>query len=115
VVERAAAGQVAKCAHSFCRTSGGGGRLTKYATGAVTAANSQFHAPARNQVQGGKETGGDGNVAHCRISDAGAQPQRAAVGGHQSEQRIRFLPQNMRVKDPTVLKSRFLRLASKAG
>src|SRR5207302_8857250 len=58
--------------------------------------------------------GSDGDVAHRRIGNAGAEMQFAGIGRHEREQRVRILPQNVGVENPTILESKLLGLTCKS-
>ena len=51
----------------------GGGLFAEDAAGAVATADAHLHAAVRDEIERGEEAGGDGDVAHGGICDAGAE------------------------------------------
>src|SRR6266403_1033232 len=64
--------QVAKDADEFFEIFESGWFFAENAPGAVTTADSEFHAAVRGEVESGEEAGGNSDVADGRICDAGA-------------------------------------------
>jgi len=92
--------QAAEDADEFLEVFERGGFFAEDAAGAVAAADAEFHAAVRGEIESGEEAGGDGNVADSGVGDAGAQVHFFCVGGHQGEQWEWFLPNHMRIEDP---------------
>src|SRR6266705_5355088 len=59
--------QVPEDADEFFKVFERGGFFPQHAAGAVAAADAQFHAPLRGQIEGGEQAGGDGDIAHRRV------------------------------------------------
>src|SRR5712692_3822210 len=106
--------QVAEDANEFLEIFERGGFFAEDATGAVAAADAQFHAAVGGEIQRGEEAGGDGDIAHCRIGDTGTKAHFFGVGGHEGEERERLFPDDMGVEDPAEGKARGLGVARKA-
>ena len=70
-VDRFAGVQIAEDADELLEVFERGGFFPQHAAGAVAAPDAQFHAPLRGQIEGGEQAGGNGDIAHRRICDAG--------------------------------------------
>ena len=109
-----ARGKIAELRHCGFQLRPTDGLLTHYAPRAVATADAKLHPSTRNQIQSCKQTGSYGQVTSRRIRNACAQMHALRVGRHQRQQGKRFLPQNMRIKNPAVFKSGVLRLPRQA-
>ena len=79
--------------------------LAEHAPGAVPAADAHHHPAAGDLVQRGERAGGHGGIARARVGDAGTDLDGPRVGGHQGEDRVDLLPEDVRVEEPRVLET----------
>src|SRR5882724_10326988 len=99
-IDRFAGVQVAEDADEFLEVFECGGFFPQHAAGAVAAPDAQFHAPLRGQIEGGEQAGGNGDIAHRRVCDASTQAHFFRIGGHERQERKRFLPDHVGIEDP---------------
>src|SRR6266705_3199876 len=92
--------QVAEDTDEFFKVFQRGGFFAEDAAGPVSAADTEFHAAAGSEVEGGEEAGGDGHIAYGGIGDAGAEAHFLGVGGHEGEERKRLLPDDVGIENP---------------
>src|SRR6267143_1458347 len=113
-VNRFAGVQVAEDADKFLEIFESRGFFAEHAAGTVAAADAQFHAPARGQVEGGEQAGRNGDVANSGVCDAGTQAHFFRVGGHEREERKRLLPDHVGIENPAEGKAGAFGLAGEA-
>ena len=111
VRRRAPLDEVADDAHGPVQRARRDRRAAQDPLGAVAAPDAEVHASARDLVEGGEDAGRHGDVPGRRIRHAGPQAHRRRVDGHQRQQRVDVLPEDVRVEEPAVAESGRLRLA----
>ena len=84
------------------------------ATSGVTTTNAEDHAATRDVVQRGVRRRGDGGLARARVRHAHAELDALRAECCSRQQRIRVLPQNVRVVGPTDLEAVVLGLLEQA-
>ena len=66
-----------------------------HAARTVAATDTKFHPSAGNQIEGCEQAGSHGEVASRGVRHASTQPHAIRIRGHQCQQWIRLLPQNV--------------------
>src|SRR5207302_6274019 len=79
-----------------------GGFFTENAARAVSTADAELHASARENVERGKKTCRDGHIANGWVRHAGSEAHFLRVCRHQCEERKRLHPNHMRVEYPAI-------------
>ena len=67
-----------------------------------------------SEIERGEQAGGNGDIADSRIGDAGAETEFLGVGGHQSKQGKRVLPNDVGIENPAEGEAGVLRLLREA-
>src|SRR5882724_3154539 len=106
--------QIAEDADEFFEIFESGGLLAEDAAGAIAAADAQFHTTVRGKIQRGEKAGGNSDVADGGIGDAGTEAHFLGVGGHESEKREGFFPNDVGIENPAEGETRGFGLAGEA-